>query len=330
YKAAELLEEEPKNLEEAQKIYEENFNDDAIRDILLSELQNTYGYTLEPHETYTAIIEKINNRTFELVELEQAFRDIEQSDKIYLGLFNDVDLQSTRLGPNPQKRNDRISAVMQRLEQVDLTEYGGDALGDAYEYLIGQFASESGKKAGEFYTPQAVSNLMTQIAILGKENKRGLTVYDPIMGSGSLLLNAKAYSDQPNSIYYFGQEVNTTTLNLARMNMILHNVGIGQQKFRNGDTLDDDWPTDEPTNFDMVLMNPPYSAKWSASNAFLEDSRFAPYGKLPPKSRADFAFLLHGYYHLRTDGTMAIVLPHGVLFRSGAEATIRQNLLENG
>lgn len=330
YKAAELLEEEPKNLEEAQKIYEENFNDDAIRDILLSELQNTYGYTLEPHETYTAIIEKINNRTFELVELEQAFRDIEQSDKIYLGLFNDVDLQSTRLGPNPQKRNDRISAVMQRLEQVDLTEYGGDALGDAYEYLIGQFASESGKKAGEFYTPQAVSNLMTQIAILGKENKRGLTVYDPTMGSGSLLLNAKAYSDQPNSIYYFGQEVNTTTLNLARMNMILHNVGIGQQKFRNGDTLDDDWPTDEPTNFDMVLMNPPYSAKWSASNSFLEDSRFAPYGKLPPKSRADFAFLLHGYYHLRTDGTMAIVLPHGVLFRSGAEATIRQNLLENG
>ncbi|SHF16800.1 type I restriction enzyme M protein [Atopostipes suicloacalis DSM 15692] len=330
YKAAELLEEEPKNLEEAQKIYEENFNNDAIRDILLSELQNTYGYTLEPHETYTAIIEKINNRTFELVELEQAFRDIEQSDKIYLGLFNDVDLQSTRLGPNPQKRNDRISAVMQRLEQVDLTEYGGDALGDAYEYLIGQFASESGKKAGEFYTPQAVSNLMTKIAILGKEDKRGLTVYDPTMGSGSLLLNAKAYSNQPNLIYYFGQEVNTTTLNLARMNMILHNVGIGQQKFRNGDTLDDDWPTDEPTNFDMVLMNPPYSAKWSASNAFLEDSRFAPYGKLPPKSRADFAFLLHGYYHLRTDGTMAIVLPHGVLFRSGAEATIRQNLLENG
>jgi type I restriction enzyme M protein len=330
YKAAELLEEEPKSLDEAQKIYENNFSDDEIRDILLSELQATYGYTLEPHETYTAIIEKISNRTFELVELEQAFRDIEQSDKIYLGLFNDVDLQSTRLGPNPQKRNDRISAVMLRLAQVDLTEYGGDALGDAYEYLIGQFASESGKKAGEFYTPQAVSNLMTQIAILGKEDKRGLTVYDPTMGSGSLLLNAKAYSKQPNSIYYFGQEVNTTTLNLARMNMILHNVGIGQQKFRNGDTLDDDWPTDEPTNFDMVLMNPPYSSKWSSSNAFLEDSRFAPYGKLPPKSRADFAFLLHGYYHLRTDGTMAIVLPHGVLFRSGAEATIRQNLLENG
>lgn len=265
-----------------------------------------------------------------MVELEQAFRDIEQSDKIYRGLFSDVDLQSTRLGPNPQKRNDRISAVMLKLANVDLTEYGGDALGDAYEYLIGQFASESGKKAGEFYTPQAVSTLMTKIAISGKEDKRGLTVYDPTMGSGSLLLNAKAYSNKPNSIYYFGQEVNTTTLNLARMNMILHNVGINQQKFRNGDTLDDDWPTDEPTNFDMVLMNPPYSAKWSASKAFLEDSRFSPYGKLPPKSRGDFAFLLHGFYHLRADGTMAIVLPHGVLFRGGAEATIRQKMLENG
>ena len=114
------------------------------------------------------------------------------------------------------------------------------------------------------------------------------------------------------------------------MNMILHNVGIGQQKFNNGNTLDDDWPTDEPTNFDLVMMNPPYSAKWSASAAFLDDSRFAAYGKLPPKSRADLAFLLHGYYHLRTDGTMAIVLPHGVLFRGGAEATIRQKLLENG
>lgn len=330
YKAADLLEEEVDSLEEAQKVFEEAFADDAIRDILLGELQSSHGYTLEPHETYTAIIEKVNNRTFELVELEQAFRDIEQSDKTYLGLFNDVDLHSTRLGPNPQKRNDRISAVMLRLADVDLTEYGGDALGDAYEYLIGQFASESGKKAGEFYTPQAVSNLMTQIAMIGKEDKLGLTVYDPTMGSGSLLLNAKSYSNQPNSIYYFGQEINTTTLNLARMNMILHNVGIGQQNFRNGNTLDDDWPTEEPTNFDMVLMNPPYSAKWSASAAFLDDSRFAAYGKLPPKSRADLAFLLHGYYHLRTDGAMAIVLPHGVLFRGGAEATIRQKLLENG
>src|SRR5699024_6441508 len=119
----------------------------------------------------------------------------------------------------------------------------------------------------EFYTPQAVSNLMTKIAMIEKEDKLGLTVYDPTMGSGSLLLNAKAYSNQPNSIYYFGQEINTTTLNLARMNMILHNVGIGQQNFRNGNTLDDDWPTDEPTNFDLVLMNPPYSAKWPASRS---------------------------------------------------------------
>src|SRR5699024_3925036 len=236
-------------------------------------------------------MQDLDEGAFELDKLGQGFRDIEQSDELFENLFEDIDLHSRRLGPTLQKQSETIQQVMKELNKLDFADYDGDALGDAYEYLIGQFASESGKKAGEFYTPQAVSNLMTQIAILGKENKRGLTVYDPTMGSGSLLLNAKAYSNQPNSIYYFGQEVNTTTLNLARMNMILHNVGIGQQKFRNGDTLDDDWPTDEPTNFDMVLMNPPYSAKWSASNAFLEDSRFAPYGKLPPKSRADFAFL---------------------------------------
>ena len=330
YKATELLEEDASNLIEAQDIYEQAHRNDNLREILLSELQNSYGYTLEPEKTYTAIMNKVNNRTFELVELEQAFRDIEQSDKTYVGLFDDVDLQSTRLGPNPQKRNDRISAVMQKLNEVDLTQYGGDALGDAYEYLIGQFASESGKKAGEFYTPQAVSTLMTRIAILGKEDKVGLTVYDPAMGSGSLLLNAKEYSNKPNSIYYFGQEINTSTYNLARMNMILHSVGIEQQKFNNGDTLDDDWPTDEPTNFDMVLMNPPYSAKWSAADGFLDDPRFSPYGKLPPKSKADFAFLLHGYYHLNSEGSMAIVLPHGVLFRGGAESTIRQKMLENG
>ena len=205
----------------------------------------------------------------------------------------------------------------------------GDILGDAYEYLIGQFAESSGKKAGEFYTPQAVSTLMTRIVIEGKVDQRGFSIYDPTMGSGSLMLNAKKYSNFPGTIEYFGQELNTSTFNLARMNMILHSVDIGNQHLKNGDTLDADWPTDEPTNFDAVLMNPPYSAKWGAEKGFLDDPRFSPYGVLAPKSKADFAFLLHGYYHLKENGVMAIVLPHGVLFRGAAEGKIRKILLEN-
>ncbi|MFR2127564.1 MAG: type I restriction-modification system subunit M, partial [Dorea sp.] len=160
--------------------------------------------------------------------------------------------------------------------------------------------------------------------------KRGLSVYDPCMGSGSLLLNAKKYSEQPQYIKYYGQELNTSTYNLARMNMFLHGIVAENQKLRNGDTLDGDWPTDEETDFNMVLMNPPYSAKWSAASGFLQDERFSEYGVLAPKSKADYAFLLHGLYHLKNNGTMAIVLPHGVLFRGAAEGKIREKLLRAG
>ena len=162
---------------------------------------------------------------------------------------------------------------------------------------------------------------MTQIVIRGKENTKGFTVYDATMGSGSLLLNAKKYSNEPSTIRYFGQELNTSTYNLARMNMILHGVPVENQSLHNADTLDQDWPTEEPTDFDAVLMNPPYSAKWSADAGFMKDPRFSSFGKLAPKSKADFAFLLHGLYHLKqNDGVMAIVLPHGVLFRGKGNA----------
>ena len=153
---------------------------------------------------------------------------------------------------------------------------------------------------------------------------------DPCMGSGSLLLNAKKYAKYPGYIKYYGQELNTSTYNLARMNMFLHGVVAENQKLRNGDTLDGDWPTDEETDFHMVLMNPPYSAKWSAATGFLQDERFSDYGVLAPKSKADYAFLLHGLYHLKSSGTMAIVLPHGVLFRGAAEGKIREKLLRAG
>ena len=252
----------------------------------------------------------------------------------YEGLFDDFDIHSKDLGKTPDKRNSLISAVISKLAAIDFTLYPEDALGDAYEYLISQFASESGKKAGEFYTPHAVSTLIARIVTHGQDTKYGFTVYDPTCGSGSLLLQIRNFIkddvkngiDRTHAVQYFGQEIKNQTFNLARMNMMLHRVP-GR---RNGDTLDADWPTDEPTNFDAVVMNPPYSQKYDAVDGLLTDPRFAPYKKLPPASKADFAFLLHGFYHLKDTGTMGIVLPHGVLFRGGVEGTIREELLKKG
>jgi len=328
--AASLLEEPTTNLEAAQKVYAEAYEDEDIKDDLLSELQYDYSYTLEPTLTFSALVAAIHKGRFQLEDLAQGFRNIEQSSETFENLFEDVDLYSKKLGSTPQKQNQTISQVMKELSVLELAGHDGDALGDAYEYLIGQFASDSGKKAGEFYTPQPISTLMTRIVLHGKENQKGFSVYDPAMGSGSLLLNVKKYSNEPGTVSYFGQELNTSTYNLARMNMILHGVDTANQHLNNANTLDEDWPSDEPTNFDGVLMNPPYSAKWSAEKGFLDDPRFSMYGVLAPKSKADFAFLLHGYYHLKDNGVMAIVLPHGVLFRGNTEGKIRKILLDNG
>ena len=262
--------------------------------------------------------------------MQKAFNNIEQSDPLFADLFTDIDLYSNRLGAGDQKQSDTVSGLIKEIDKADLLNSDADVLGNAYEYLIGQFASETGKKAGEFYTPQAVSKILTRIAISGQEDRKGLSVYDPCMGSGSLLLNAKKYAKEPNYIKYYGQELMMSTYNLARMNMFLHGIAPENQKLRNGDTLDSDWPTDEEIDFNMVLMNPPYSAKWSAAPGFLQDERFSDYGVLAPKSKADYAFLLHGLYHLKNNGTMAIVLPHGVLFRGAVEGKIREKLLRAG
>ena len=256
--------------------------------------------------------------------------NIEQSDPLFADLFTDIDLYSNRLGTGDQKQSDTIASLLKEIDKADLLNTDTDVLGNAYEYLIGQFASETGKKAGEFYTPQAVSKILTRIAISGQESKKGLSVYDPCMGSGSLLLNAKKYALEPIYIKYYGQELMTSTYNLARMNMFLHGIAPENQRLRNGDTLDGDWPTEEETDFNMVLMNPPYSAKWSAAAGFQQDERFSDYGVLAPQSKADYAFLLHGPYHLKNNGTMSIVLPHGVLFRGAAEGKIREKLLRSG
>lgn len=324
-----IYDEKPETIRIALEAYKEALNDDSA-DELKAEIRAEFHYVIEPELTYTCFADAARNNSFDREQLQKAFNNIEQSDPIFADLFTDIDLYSNRLGTGDQKQSETISNLIKEIDQADLLNSDADVLGNAYEYLIGQFASETGKKAGEFYTPQAVSRILTKIAISGQEDKMGLSVYDPCMGSGSLLLNAKKYSSQPRTIRYYGQELMTSTYNLARMNMFLHGILPENQKLRNGDTLDGDWPTGEETDFNMVLMNPPYSAKWSAAAGFLQDERFSEYGVLAPKSKADYAFLLHGLYHLKNNGTMAIVLPHGVLFRGAAEGKIREKLLRAG
>ena len=337
YEVVDLLEDrEPKDLEEAQAIFEEACQSDDAEDIK-NEIVHQFGCFVEPKYTFANFAKQINERKFMLSDLAQAFRDIEQSqDHLYEGLFEDFDITSKDLGKTQAERNVLVSSVIKKLANINFRNYDADALGDAYEYLISRFASESGKKAGEFYTPRAVSQLLGRIVTNGMERKSGFSIYDPTMGSGSLLLQAKNFlldTDEvslTDKIQYFGQEMKNQTYNLARMNMILHKVSGAQQHLRQGDTLGVDWPTDEPTNFDAVVMNPPYSQNYDAHEGLLTDPRFSPYGSLPPKSKADFAFLLHGFYHLKDNGTMGLVLPHGVLFRGTSEGTIRKKLLENG
>ena len=325
----EMEESEVATEEQRQVAYKTYYDDPDSHDDLLASMD--MDYTIKPDFTFTAFLKEIKDKTFQLEHLEQAFRDLEQSNAELLGhLFDDVDLHSNKLGPTPQKQNDLIADVMQALAPLNLDSHSGDVLGDAYEYLIGNFASDMGQKAGEFYTPQSVSTLLTHIVTSGYEDKKGFSAYDPAMGSGSLLLNVRKYIKSADSIEYYGQEIKTSTYNLARMNMIIHGVSATNQHLHNADTLDKDWPADEVTNFDAVMMNPPYSQKWTADKGFLNDPRFSDYGVLAPKSKADYAFLLHGLYHLKSTGTMGIVLPHGVLFRGAAEGKIRQKLLEKG
>ena len=312
------------------QLYEKLLADEDIKNDLIETLVDTLGYDIEPAYLFNVLTNQAKKNTFQLNDLNKAFIELSTKYDQFNGLFDDVDLTSKKLGSDAQQRNVTITEVIKKLNPINLLGHGGDVIGDAYEYLISQFASEAGKKAGEFYTPHEVSVMMARIAAMGQEDKKLFSVYDPTMGSGSLMLNVRNYIHHPENVKYHGQELNTTTFNLAKMNLILHGVDKEDMRLNNGDTLNKDWPTDEPYTFDSVLMNPPYSAKWSADDTFLDDSRFNRFGKLAPKSKADFAFLLHGLYHLKDSGTMAIVLPHGVLFRGAAEGVIRKKLLEDG
>ena len=311
-------------------LYRELLSDEESKEDLIATIVDILGYAITPEYLFNVLADQAKQATFQLNDLNKAFVQLASTYNQFNGLFDDVDLQSKKLGTDEQQRNVTITEVIKKLNDVEVLAHDGDVIGDAYEFLISQFASEAGKKAGEFYTPHMVSDMMAQIVTLDQKERPFFSVFDPTMGSGSLMLNVRNYLTHPDNVKYHGQELNTTTYNLAKMNLILHGVDAEEMNLRNGDTLNKDWPTDEPYTFDAVVMNPPYSANWSADTTFLDDSRFNRYGKLAPKSKADFAFLLHGFYHLKETGTMAIVLPHGVLFRGAAEGVIRQKLLEDG
>ena len=320
--------------------FDKAWKDESMREDIKELSVRTIGYFLDPNYLFESFVKKINVNQFSVEDLKEGIKAITsstigaESQEDFADLFEDMDLDNNKLGKGEGERSKLIGKIILKINDLnlDLSETNFDILGHAYEYLIGKFAASAGKKAGEFYTPQAVSTLITRIVTSGKADKHGYSIYDPCMGSGSLLLQAKNYLEESvrNTIQFFGQERSHTTYNLARMNMILHHVPFTQQHFRNGDTLGADWPTEEPTSYDSVVMNPPYSQAWSGDKGFMSDQRFQPYEKLAPKGKADFAFLLHGFYHLKNDGTMGIVLPHGVLFRGAAEGVIRKHLLENG
>jgi len=305
---------------------------EAIKDEALGSL----GYFLKPSELFSQIAKRGNadaegETNFILEDLGKILVSIEQStmgtasEDDFDNLFEDLDLTSTKLGRTESAKNELIAKVLFYLDKIDFqfdnTEL--DVLGDAYEYLIGQFASGAGKKAGEFYTPQQVSTVLAKIVTIGKIKLK--SAYDGTCGSGSLLLRVKREVTDVNNFY--GQELNRTTYNLCRMNMILHGIHYLKFNIKQEDTLEH--PQHLGMQFEAVVANPPFSAQWSASPLFMSDDRFSQYGRLAPSSKADFAFVQHMIYHLADNGTMAIVMPHGVLFRGGAEQHIRKYLIED-
>ncbi len=290
------------------------------------------GYFLRPNELFTAVAKRGNEAgSFILDDLTETLNNIQkstmgnESEEDFINLFEDLDLTSTKLGRTNEARNTIIAKVLVHLDAIDfqLDSADADVLGDAYEYLIGKFASGAGKKAGEFYTPQQVSTVLAKIVTTGKARLR--SVYDPTCGSGSLLLRVAREVGQENVNDFYGQELNRTTYNLARMNMLLHGVHYRNFDIQQEDTLEH--PQHEGMTFEAIVANPPFSAKWSANKIFESDDRFSEYGRLAPSSKADFAFVQHMLHHLDEDGTMAVVLPHGVLFRGGAERIIREFLV---
>ncbi len=308
------------------------------------QMRRKVHYVIKPEYLWGSIAELARTQSSELLNtLHDGLKYIEEESfaSTFSGLFSEINLTSDKLGRNNTERNAKLCTIITRIAQ-GLASFStdSDTLGDAYEYLIGQFAAGSGKKAGEFYTPQQISSILSGIVTLDSQDpstglkKRLNSVFDFACGSGSLLLNVRNRLGAHGIGKIYGQEKNITTYNLARMNMLLHGVKDSEFTIEHGDTLLNDWdmlrednPAKKP-QFEAVVANPPFSYRWEPNDALAQDVRFKNHG-LAPKSAADFAFLLHGFHFLAQEGTMAIILPHGVLFRGGAEERIRTKLLKD-
>lgn len=309
------------------------------------QMRRKVHFVIKPHYLWSNIYELARTQNkYLLKNLQAGFKFIENEsfDSTFRGLFSEVNLDSDKLGKNYELRNTTLCSIITAIAE-GLSEFPDDSdiLGDAYEYLIGQFAAGSGKKAGEFYTPQQISTILSRIITLDSQDpstgkkKQLKSVLDFACGSGSLLINVRKQLGANNIGQVYGQEKNITTYNLARMNMLLHGLKDSEFKIFHGDSLLNDWDILTEMNpskkmeFDAIVANPPFSYRWEPNDTLAEDFRFKSYG-LAPKSAADFAFLLHGFHFLSEEGTMAIILPHGVLFRGGVEEKIRTKLLEDG
>lgn len=313
----------------------------------LDDISSSLGYAIAPSDTWVSLNEKIDNSMIIPSDYQTIFDNFNKNVELnkdaardFSGVFSDINLGDSRLGSSTTARAKSLNNIVKLVDDIEYkSDEGKDILGEIYEYLIGQFAASAGKKGGEFYTPHQISKVLAKLVTneLTKSDST-FTVYDPTMGSGSLLLTVRGEvpgGEKSGAVKFFGQELNTTTYNLARMNLMMHNVSYNNMSLSNADTLESDWPDgvdsqgiDRPRSFDAVVANPPYSARWDNAESKLKDPRFSEYGKLAPASKADFAFILHSIYHLNSTGTMAIVLPHGVLFRGAAEEKIRQILIE--
>jgi type I restriction enzyme M protein len=310
-----------------------------------AQMRKKVHYVIEPRFLWKAVAEMARTQHADLLQtLRDGFKYIENEsfESSFQGLFSEINLDSEKLGKNYAQRNEKLCVIIQKIaDGIASFSTSSDILGDAYEYLIGQFAAGSGKKAGEFYTPQQISTILSSIVTLDSQDpttgkkKKLERVFDFACGSGSLLLNVRKQLGAHGIGKIYGQEKNITTYNLARMNMLLHGVKDSEFEIHHGDSLLNDWEMLRESNpakkmtFDAIVANPPFSYRWEANEVMGEDFRFKNYG-LAPKSAADFAFLLHGFHFLKQDGTMAIILPHGVLFRGGAEERIRTKLLKDG
>ena len=330
------------DLNEAQNCYEQAMADEAICGDLTQKLLDKLGYVIKPELTFAALNKKVQANEFQLEHLREAFKELDSSDnKTYQGIFSGLNFDqfaynssdSAEKLMNETFASSLLSSIIASLATVDFSLYSDTDLSESYELLNEELLLRS-RVDSVFYPPKAVAELMARLVISGKENEPEFSVYDPCCGSGTLMLHVGKClglnSNTNKTIELYGQEVRVSSYNLARMNMMLNNVSNTCWHLNNGNTLAQDWPNEGQTKFDACVMNPPYAQKYSADKSLLDDPRFSKYGVLPPYSKADYAFLLHGLYHLKDDGTMAIMFPHGVLSRGASEGKIRKALLDEG